>query len=419
MKGSIRVRAPLNPASHSGLLHEPESGSAPMGYARFNAALPLSRIGETGVHLVATWALIDEALHREGDFSAHLTGVLTRDADGRLGTFEFPDIGANHVIATADDPEHAVQRAIVQPRLSAARVAALEGPIRSWTVEALLPWIAVGGGDFAPISELIPARVVAHLLGLPDRDVARHRAWAMIGGSMLAGSVTGAQLTQLITATGQMAEYLGQHLDVAARIDPAGGSPSLLALLAHGVERGEITREQAIGIAIVMFGAAGESTAALIGSTVQRLAREQEIAESLRANTNLIPIFVEEVARLEPPFNFHYRSVRRACELGGYALVPGDRLMLSWAAANRDPARFDDPDALRLDRRHPKQHLTFGRGSHFCIGAPLARLEARIVLEELLARTRQISPAPTVRPVYAPSIFVRRLERLPLSLHPA
>lgn len=388
-------------------------------YGRLLRDHPISRVGDTGVHFVASQALIEEALQREADFSAHLTGVLTRNADGRPGTFEFPDIGANHVIATADEPEHAVQRAIVQPRLTAARVAEMEAIVRAWTVEALTPWLAAGGGDFVPIAELIPARVVAHLLGLPDRDAARHRAWAMIGGSMLAGSVSGPRLEELVSATGQMAGYLGEHLDAAARIDPADDSSSLLALLSRGVERGEITREQAIGIAIVMFGAAGESTAALIGSTVHRLAREPGIAESLRAHSPLVPIFVEEVARLEPPFNFHYRSVRRACELGGYELVPGDRLMLSWAAANRDPSRFDDPDALRLDRRYPKQHLTFGRGSHFCIGAALARLEARIVLEELLARTKQISPSTSAGPGYAPSIFVRRLEHLPLSIHPA
>lgn len=387
-------------------------------HARLRGDHPISRIGETGVHFVATWELIEEALQREADFSANLTGVLIRDAAGRPGTFEFPDIGANHVIATADDPEHAVQRAIVQPRLSTANLDGLEPSVRAWTVEALVPWIDARGGDFVPIAELIPARVVAHLLGLPDRDVARHRAWAMLGGSMLAGDVDAVQLTALVSETGRMVEYLGEHLDAAARRDSAGEVPSLLLALSRGVERGEITRMQAIGIAIVMFGAAGESTAALIGSTVHRLAAEPDLARRLRANPHLVPIFVEEIARLEPPFNFHYRSVRQACELGGFELIPGDRLMLAWAAANRDPARFDEPDTLRLDRRYPKQHLTFGRGSHFCVGGPLARLEVRIVIEELLERTKQISPALGSGAVYAPSIFVRRLERLPLSVYP-
>jgi cytochrome P450 len=93
--------------------------------------------------------------------------------------------------------------------------------------------------------------------------------------------------------------------------------------------------------------------------------------------------------------------------------------MLLWASANRDDAHFEAPDELRLDRRHPKHYMSFGRGGHFCIGAPLARLEARVVAEELLARTESLSPSSHAPPVYARSIFVRRLEQLPLDAAPA
>ena len=385
-------------------------------YARLRREHPISRVDETGVHLVATWELIEQVLGREEDFSAHLTGVLSRAEDGRPGTFELPDSDATRVIATADEPEHAVHRALVQPRLSARQTGKLAASIRAWTQQALTPWVETGGGDFVPISELIPARAVAHVLGLPDGDVSRHRAWAMVGGDILAGRVSGSRLATLATATGGMLDYLGAHLD---RVAPAAaGAPEapLLAALAGGVDRGEIGRMHAIGIAMVMFGAGGESTAALIGSAVRRLAQDAEMATALRFEPHLIPRFIEEVARLESPFKFHYRAVRRPCELGGVELEPGDRLMLLWASANRDPAQFEDPDALRLDRRHPKQHMSFGRGSHFCVGAPLARLEARVVLEQLLERTKRISLREGDPPVHAPSIFIRRLERLPLEI---
>jgi cytochrome P450 len=390
-------------------------------YGRLRAEHPIARVGDTGVHLVATWDLIDEALQREADFSANLTGVLVRGEDGRPDIFPLPDSGANHVIATADDPAHRVHRALVQPRLSPERIAALETQLRSWVEEALVPFVDAGGGDFVPLSELIPARALAHVLGLPDGDVSRHRAWSMMGGGILAGGVSGKQLIALATETGQLAEYLAAHL---AEVDPAVAGDAevpLLAALAGGVQRGEIELVQAIGIGIVMFGAGGESTAALIGSATRRLAEDEDVAEELRRAPHLVPRFVEEVARLEPPFKFHYRLVRRACELGGVRLVPGDRLMLLWGSANRDPARFDDPDSLRLDRRHPKQHLSFGRGGHFCVGAPLARLEARVVLEVLLSLTRRValrSTGSTSEVVHARSIFVRRLEHLRIVAEP-
>jgi cytochrome P450 len=118
--------------------------------------------------------------------------------------------------------------------------------------------------------------------------------------------------------------------------------------------------------------------------------------------------------RLESPFRGHYRVVRRATSLGGVALEPGDRLFLLWASANRDEARFPHPDEIDLARRHPRDHLGFGRGIHFCVGAPLARREARVVLEELLGRTRELALDPERPARRVSSLFVRRYAELPL-----
>lgn len=413
------MRAPLYAERADALLDDDAIEHPQRLYARLRERTPLARIGDSGVHTVATWALVEEALGREADFSANLTGVLFRGHDGEPATFELPSTGATDVIATADEPDHAVHRALVQPRLVAERIAPMEPQLRAWTREALAPWLAAGGGDLVPLAERIPALAIARLLGLPEEDVSRFRVWAMMGGDMLAGEADAERLAFLARETQEMSRYLASHLERAmASPDDAPDAP-LLHALARGVVAGRVPREAAVGIAIVMFGAGGESTAGLIGNLIRRLAERPEEADRLRREPGLVPRYVEELLRLDPPFKFHYRSVRRKTRFAGYDLEPGDRLMLLWASANRDPAIFADPDTLRFDRRHPKRHMGFGRGLHFCVGAHLARLEARVVVEELLAATTRLAPAPSASGAapasYARSIFIRRLERLELA----
>jgi cytochrome P450 len=413
------MRAPLYSANPNELF-EPATISNPQTlYARLRAETPMARVAETGVHLLATWDFIEEALARESDFSANLTGVLMRGPSGDPTIFPMPTFGeGGGAIATADEPDHAVHRGIIQRRFSNF-VSMLEEPVRRWAREAIREWLAGDAGDFVPVAEMVPARVVGDLLGLPQDDVLRFRTWAMIGGDFLAGNVDETRLGFTAGEALKMVEYLGEHLDrVSVDLRQDADAP-LTHALAGAVKDGRIKRETAIGIAATMFAAGGESTAALIGNMVRYLAENPETARVLRTSRELIPRFVEEVARLEPPFNFHYRAVRRSCELAGFELHPGDRLMLLWASANRDPAHVDDPDELRLDRNHDKNHLTFGRGAHFCIGASLGRMEARIVCEELLRATNTISLRPDHEPAYANSIMVRRLEHLPLDAEPA
>ncbi len=126
----------------------------------------------------------------------------------------------------------------------------------------------------------------------------------------------------------------------------------------------------------------------------------------------LLGAFLEEVLRYEPPFRGHYRHVVNDTELCGVELPAGSRLLLLWGAANSDPSHFDDPGNFRLDRPVRKSHMTFGKGTHFCVGAALARLEARIVLGQILERTSKIEAADTGR--WLRSLLVRRLERLQL-----
>jgi cytochrome P450 len=161
-------------------------------------------------------------------------------------------------------------------------------------------------------------------------------------------------------------------------------------------------------------GAGAESTSALTGNAVRILAEAPELQNDLRSHPERIADFVEEVLRLESSFRGHYRHVNRDTKLGDVDLPAGSRLLLLWAAANRDPERFPSPDVVDLDRPNKREHLAFGRGIHFCVGARLARLEARVALEELLADTSSFAIDPERPARFVSSIFVRRHEVLDL-----
>jgi cytochrome P450 len=152
----------------------------------------------------------------------------------------------------------------------------------------------------------------------------------------------------------------------------------------------------------------------LIGSATWVLATRPDIQQQVRDQPELLGAFLEEVLRYEPPFRGHYRHVVRDTTLGGFELAADSRVLLLWGAANRDPTHFERSDEFRLDRGiEGKGHLTFGKGAHFCVGAALARLEAKIVLAHLLDRTSTIAACDIGR--WLPSLLVRRLERLELS----
>lgn len=208
----------------------------------------------------------------------------------------------------------------------------------------------------------------------------------------------------------ELASYINEHFQRAAD-DP---QDNLLGDLATARAAGELTDLTALNIMATLFSAGGESTASLIGSAAYVLANRPDIQREVRENPDLLSAFLEEVLRYEPPFRGHYRHVVRDTTLCGIDLRAGSRLVLLWGAANRDPSHFPDADDFRLDRPGGKGHISFGKGAHFCVGAALARLEARIVIGELLRRTAHIEATEVGR--WLPSLLVRRLERLNLSV---
>lgn len=379
-------------------------------YDRMRAEAPVHRIGDSVFYAVCGWDAVVDAVTRVEDFSSNLTATMVYHDDGTVTAFPMGELGAAmHALATADDPTHAAHRKLLLPHLSAKRIRIIEDfagqtAARLWEEnlrDGRIEWMSA-------MANRLPMMVVARLLGLPDTDVDDLIRLGYATTTLLDGVVTAAQLEKAAAAAFELSSYVMEHFEKASANEESG----LIADLAARHASGELEQITALGIMLTLFSAAGESTASLLGTATWILATRPDIQKRVRDEPELLTVFIEEVLRYEPPFRGHYRHVRRDTTLDGVDVPADAHLLLMWGAANRDPAQFDAPDEFRLDRGSGKNHVTFGKGVHFCVGAALARLEARIVLSTLLNRTSWIDMADVG--MWLPSILVRRLERLEL-----
>jgi cytochrome P450 family 144 len=380
-------------------------------YRRMLDTAPVHQIGESGFYAVCSWDAVNDAIARPDDFSSNLTATMTYQPGGEVGTFEMEELGGkSHVLATADEPAHTVHRKALLPQLAAKRIRAFE-PFIAETAERL--WNAnMRNGRIEWMSAManrLPMMIVGRIIGVPDADIDKLVRWGYSATQVVEGLVSRDQLTAAGVAVMELAAYITDQFRLAAT-DP---QDNLLGDLATACASGELEELTAQAMMIILFSAGGESTASLIGSAAWVLATRADIQQRVRDQPKLLGAFLEEVLRYEPPFRGHYRHVVNDTTLQGVDLKAGSRLLLLWGAANRDPAHFHDPDQFRLDRSGGKGHITFGKGAHFCVGAALARLEAQIVIGQLLERTTIIEAAETRR--WLPSLLVRRLELLQLA----
>ena len=381
-------------------------------YDRMRDDAPVQRIGDSGFYAVCGWEAVMDAVTRVEDFSSNLTATMVYHDDGTVSPLDMGPLGGpQNALATADDPVHDVHRKLLVPHLSARRIRVIEEfaeatAIHLWSdglTEGRIEWMGA-------LANRLPMMVVARLLGLPDGDVDRLIRLGYATTTLLDGVVDTAQLDAARMAAMELAGYVLEHFAAAD-----SGQDGLISDLAARYASGELEQLPALAVMLTLFSAAGESTASLLGSAAWILVSHSDIQEQLRAEPGLLGAFIEETLRFEAPFRGHYRHVVRDTTLGGVTLPSDSRLLLMWGAANRDPRQFDAPNEFRLDRQGSKGHVTFGKGAHFCVGAALARLEARIVLRMLLEQTSWIEAADVGQ--WLPSILVRRLERLELRVN--
>lgn len=384
-------------------------------FAALRQDAPVWRMPGENAYLVSTWKLVAEAADRVTDFSNHFRYTLFSHQDGTLGALETGALGPD-VFAGADPPVHTAQRKIFFSEFTQKRIDVLEPHVAAVADDLLDRLLSGGNGDAAVgLAHPLPMRVIAEqVIGFRDPDLDQLQRW-MFDGSRLSGGLL--TLDQMASLSGELAgltSWTTMQLDEAL----ASERPGVLGAAAAAVRDGSLTHEEAAFTLMVLVGAGAETTTSLIGIAIGILALHPELQDELRSETSKVASFVEEVLRFESPFRYHPRTASRDTELGGVDIPAGALVLLLWGSANRDPEVFECPDEIRLDRRNSHLHFGFGRGIHHCIGAPLARLEARVVLTKLLERTTSFVSDPTGTPRWTESIWIHRHEELPLLFDP-
>jgi len=389
-------------------------------YDTLRREAPVWQLPGLDTYLVSDPALIREAVGRPEDFSSNLVSVLHDDGNGCPVAFPIAPYGDPiHVLSTADPPLHTRHRKFLQPHVSPAAVADLEPAVSRIVDEYLTPALAAGRVDIvATFSDPVPARTICEVVGLPPEDVPRVLAFASGTGGLLDGVTDLDGMHRAATSAFELTIFVLDRLEAALK-RPASERSGLLAVFADGIEAGDVTANEVRDMLVVLVTAGSETTASLLATAIETLARDPELQERLRREPDRIPDAIEDILRAAGPFQFHYRYTPNDTTLGGTRIPAHSQVLLMWAAANR-PAPGAAPTPPDDDpTRGPAPHFAFGRGLHFCIGAPVARLETRLALEQLLARTTSITLDPERPPTRRPSIFIRRHASLDIVVEPS
>ena len=288
------------------------------------------------------------------------------------------------IVAFRDPPDHARIRRLLATTFSMRTVARVAGMIERISARLLDAVAAAGEADLhRTYTYPLPAMVVGAMLGVPEADLERFKSWAQ-DIVFLVGS--GSPTEQLALAAeahfAEMRAYL-RALVTARRAEP--GDDLLSAMIAAADAEGRLSEDEIYANATFLMTAGHETATNMLSNGVLTLIRHPDQFERLRRDRSLIPAAAEEILRFESPVQMTPRLAVEDGELAGRKVKAGDALLLFLGAANRDPARFADPDRFDI-ARSDNRHLAFGYGAHFCLGAALAREELRIALAHLIER---------------------------------
>jgi cytochrome P450 len=321
--------------------------------------------------------------------------------------------GARNMLGS-DPPQHSRLRRLVSRDFTPRRIRELEPRIREIAKDLLDKVEARGQFDLmADIANVLPVTVIAEMLGVPPELNARFKRWSdtIIGGDNRMPGMP--PPPELVRAIDELGDYFTDEIE-RRRAHPG---PDLVSALVAAHDEGEVmSAADLLSFITLLLLAGNETTTNLIGNGTLALGRNPDQFDALKGNPAMLPRAIEEMLRYDGPVQSTVRFAKEAVSLGGTEIPAGALALMIVAAANRDPAQFKDPQKFDITR-DPNEHVAFGEGIHFCIGAPLARMEARITFEAMLERFPRLRlKDPAMKPVYKGSYFLRGLESLPLEI---
>ncbi|HEY7487852.1 MAG TPA: cytochrome P450 [Streptosporangiaceae bacterium] len=366
--------------------HEPTGQWVISRYADVDALLRDRRLGRTYLH-VATHE--EFGRHAEPEFLRPFWDLI------RAGMLD------------VEPPAHTRLRRLVSKAFTARMVEGLRPMIRRLAEELAGDLVDRGGGDLiADMAEPLPVTVIAEMLGVPPADRHLLRPWSADICLMFELNPSEDAQRTAARAAVEFSDYL-RGLSRARRAAPRG---DLISALAQVVDEGDrLTEDELIGTCVLLLNAGHEATVNATGNSWWSLFRNPDQLARLRADHGLIPSAVEELLRYDTPAPMFERWVLSDIEMAGTKIPRGAEVALQFAAANRDPAVFAGPDALDLGR-DPNPHITFGLGVHYCLGAPLARVELAESFGALLRLAPDLSLA--AEPKWKPGFVLRGLQAL-------
>lgn len=322
------------------------------------------------------------------------------------------DYTPDYPLLGSDPPAHGRLRGFVGKAFTPQRVAASEPWVRRVAEELVEGFAGDGSADLVQrYSVPFALRVMAETFAIPLDDMVKIKGWCADESLFLASQLPPDQLAPYARSVAALRRYL--HVMVESRRESTGDD-LVTALVRAQAEGGvALTTKELVAMLSVLIFAGHETTTNSLGNILLMLAREPEVWAALRQDPSKIPAVVEEGLRIAAPVVAMMRTASVDAEVGGVPVPKGARLLLLFASANRDERVFPDPDRFDPTRPNLEQHLAFGRGIHFCVGAALARIELRVALETLVARLpslRLVSP-----PVFTPELIHRGPKRLEIA----